>query len=266
MPKCLLALCSNATGSKNKDQHVMLHIFPRQPDRIREWLLKTGQRFKDIEKLIVALSNDERRKNYRLCSTHFTEDCYVVNGNQKTLRKDAVPTIFPRSTGVPCIDEYMFFRPPKRPRKPDPATPPSASKDSSTSTETGIAVREKSPVLIRSFSQGPFTARCGAGFSMMNQDGHFLSEALLNITLEIIFLLIGEDYILVKKTGDNATDHSNTLEEAQSAPRTIMDPPPNSLVHVKNNGEKIRNLAGKIINLLSEEEFRFEEAPLSFSQ
>uniref|UniRef100_A0A8C5QDS4 C2H2-type domain-containing protein n=1 Tax=Leptobrachium leishanense TaxID=445787 RepID=A0A8C5QDS4_9ANUR len=72
-----------------------------------------------------------------------------------------------------------------------------------------------------------------------------MSEIVLNITLEIIYLLTGEDYIIVKKNSDRVSEKSKKPE------RIPMEPPPSSLVQCRNN-EKILELTSKIIHLLTD--------------
>ncbi|XP_040195746.1 oocyte zinc finger protein XlCOF7.1-like [Rana temporaria] len=71
-------------------------------------------------------------------------------------------------------------------------------------------------------------------------------EKILNLTLEILYLLTGEDYIVVKKTDD---DDSRGEPLQSPAP---PDPPPFSLSHNKND-EKILQITNQIIELLSGE-------------
>ncbi|XP_063814205.1 gastrula zinc finger protein XlCGF57.1-like isoform X1 [Pseudophryne corroboree] len=83
-----------------------------------------------------------------------------------------------------------------------------------------------------------------------------MSERILNITLDIIYLLTGEGYTIVKKT-------SSECERTWSLPfvsgglgRTespISVPPPRSLMHERDNDQKILELANKIIQLLTGE-------------
>ncbi|XP_075070900.1 gastrula zinc finger protein XlCGF66.1-like [Mixophyes fleayi] len=95
-----------------------------------------------------------------------------------------------------------------------------------------------------------------------------IPERILNFTLEIIYLLTGEDYIVVKKSGDSETPSSHPcvsggLSRTQS-PITV--PPPHSLIHERDNDQKILELTNKIIQLLTGEiPKRNEDVTLSFS-
>ncbi|CAI9563588.1 unnamed protein product [Staurois parvus] len=71
-----------------------------------------------------------------------------------------------------------------------------------------------------------------------------MTEKILNLTLEIIYLLTGEDYIMVKKTDQDSRGRP------PDSPTT--DPLLFSLPHNRNN-KKILKMTNKIIELLSGE-------------
>ncbi|KAM5126257.1 uncharacterized protein ACMZJ9_021552 [Mantella aurantiaca] len=71
----------------------------------------------------------------------------------------------------------------------------------------------------------------------MEKDQSHMTEKILNLTLEIISLLTGETYQLVK-SGDQVT---------------IMVPPPHSLKPERNNSKKILEVTQKIIGVLTGE-------------
>ncbi|XP_069611044.1 zinc finger protein 420-like [Ranitomeya imitator] len=86
----------------------------------------------------------------------------------------------------------------------------------------------------------------------MDIDGKEIAERILNLTLEIIYLLTGEDYTVVKKTaGNNVTpgSHLHMSRGWNGSQRLNLEPPPLSLIH----DEKILDLTNKIIELLTEE-------------
>ncbi|XP_071986347.1 uncharacterized protein [Engystomops pustulosus] len=76
-----------------------------------------------------------------------------------------------------------------------------------------------------------------------------VTEVILQITLEIIHLLTGEDYTIVKKkSGARLPSTSNPNISAG-----MEKSPPQSMIHEKNNEQKILELTNKIIELLSGE-------------
>ncbi|KAM4031028.1 uncharacterized protein ACNLHF_018601 isoform 2-T2 [Anomaloglossus baeobatrachus] len=92
----------------------------------------------------------------------------------------------------------------------------------------------------------------------MDLDRTKITETIFNITLEIIYLLTGEDYIVVKKT----SSHGQGWSRIQSP---MVEPPANSLP-VKNNDQKILDLTNKIIELLTGEVFiRCQDVTVYFS-
>ncbi|XP_075046711.1 gastrula zinc finger protein XlCGF66.1-like isoform X2 [Mixophyes fleayi] len=93
------------------------------------------------------------------------------------------------------------------------------------------------------------------------------SERILNLTLEIIYLLTGEDYtVVIKRSGECVTPRSRPrvsggLSRTQS-PITV--PEPHSLIREGNNEQKILDLTNKIIQLVTgecEEEWENLEGP-----
>ncbi|XP_075205497.1 uncharacterized protein LOC142311191 isoform X1 [Anomaloglossus baeobatrachus] len=97
-----------------------------------------------------------------------------------------------------------------------------------------------------------------------------LTEVILNITLEIIHLLTGEDYTVVRKaSGECMTSSSypNLSRGWRMAQKPIVEKPvPRSLIHGKNNEQKILELTNKIIELLTGEvPIRCEDVSVHFS-
>ncbi|KAM8923991.1 gastrula zinc finger protein XlCGF66.1-like [Pelodytes ibericus] len=88
----------------------------------------------------------------------------------------------------------------------------------------------------------------------MNKGQNQMCERILNLTLEILYLLTGEDYIVVKKPRSCRTQSSS------------KEPPPHSLIHQRNNDQKILELTNKIIQLLTGEvPIRCEDVTVYFS-
>ncbi|XP_040291182.1 oocyte zinc finger protein XlCOF8.4-like [Bufo bufo] len=80
----------------------------------------------------------------------------------------------------------------------------------------------------------------------MNQNRKQIAEKILNLTLEIIYLLTGEDYIVVKTISDEDEGWSRNQIP-------IMKPPPDSLMNERSNEQKILELTSKITELLTGE-------------
>ncbi|XP_056407445.1 uncharacterized protein LOC130299544 [Hyla sarda] len=92
----------------------------------------------------------------------------------------------------------------------------------------------------------------------MSPDRTDVTTGLLHITLEIIRLLTGEDYTVVKKT-------LWTSGRWSRGPNPITDPPPHSMIHERNN-KKILELINKMMELLTGEvPIRCQDVAVYFS-
>ncbi|KAM4019738.1 oocyte zinc finger protein XlCOF8.4-like [Anomaloglossus baeobatrachus] len=85
---------------------------------------------------------------------------------------------------------------------------------------------------------------------------HHKTEQILDLTLEIIYLLTGEDYIIVKKsdkyvTADSDHQASGRWSKIRSS---IMGPRPPSLIHERSNKQKIIEVTNKILQMLMAED------------
>ncbi|XP_077107170.1 uncharacterized protein LOC143764931 [Ranitomeya variabilis] len=97
-----------------------------------------------------------------------------------------------------------------------------------------------------------------------------VTEVILNITLEIIHLLTGEDCAVVRKASGECVTSSNYPNIARGwhmAQKPIIEKPlPHSLINVKNNEQKILELTNKIIELLTREvPIRCQDVSVHFS-
>ncbi|NP_001072457.1 uncharacterized protein LOC779912 [Xenopus tropicalis] len=110
MPKCIVRSCPHKSGKKIQYPDVILHVFPKNFERIKRWLQQTGQEFKDLDRYAQCILEEKKNDNYRMCSDHFAPECYTFRGSTKALREDAVPTIFPDANGRPMIKESNFNR------------------------------------------------------------------------------------------------------------------------------------------------------------
>ncbi|XP_077111362.1 gastrula zinc finger protein XlCGF66.1-like isoform X2 [Ranitomeya variabilis] len=90
----------------------------------------------------------------------------------------------------------------------------------------------------------------------MEKDKSHITKIILNLTLEIIYMLTGEDYTVVKKTSrECVTPGSCHLVSGGcgGTESTIMAPSNQILIDEKDNDQKILALANKIIELLTGE-------------
>ncbi|XP_044152323.1 uncharacterized protein LOC122940062 isoform X4 [Bufo gargarizans] len=100
-------------------------------------------------------------------------------------------------------------------------------------------------------------------------DKRHMTEKILNFTLEILYLLTGEDYTVVKKVSDKCvvpSSHHCVSGGWSKTWSSTMDSPPHSLTPERTNEQKILDLANKIIELLTGEvPIRFQDVTVHFS-
>ncbi|XP_069605970.1 zinc finger protein 300-like isoform X2 [Ranitomeya imitator] len=87
--------------------------------------------------------------------------------------------------------------------------------------------------------------------SRMDMDRDKMAERILHLTLEILFRLTGEDYIVVKTSSERCQDPVSEGWERPLSP--ITGPPPHPLIHEDINDKKILELIYKMIELLTGE-------------
>ncbi|XP_073540891.1 gastrula zinc finger protein XlCGF66.1-like isoform X2 [Phyllobates terribilis] len=96
------------------------------------------------------------------------------------------------------------------------------------------------------------------------RDGN-MAETILNLTLEILKRITGEDYMLVKMT---SSDHCQApvFEESVETPSPIPEPPPHPRIHEDITDQKILELTYKMIELLTGEvPIRCQDVTIYFS-
>ncbi|CAI9577118.1 unnamed protein product, partial [Staurois parvus] len=100
----------------------------------------------------------------------------------------------------------------------------------------------------------------------MDKKRRHITKRILNLTLEIIYLLTGEDYVPLKKSGDHVTPNSQPLASGRwSRNQSLnLEPPPPSLTPEKKNDKKILQLTSKIIELLTGEDLDYLEEDTNF--
>ncbi|XP_041438733.1 oocyte zinc finger protein XlCOF7.1-like isoform X2 [Xenopus laevis] len=90
-----------------------------------------------------------------------------------------------------------------------------------------------------------------------------VAEKILNLTLETIFFLTGEDYVVVKKQRDPDKDNNGTClsEGTCQMQRPFLNPPPNFQVHEKNilalTHAIVHLLTGEVLNRCKDVSFGF---------
>ncbi|XP_073536865.1 gastrula zinc finger protein XlCGF66.1-like [Phyllobates terribilis] len=85
----------------------------------------------------------------------------------------------------------------------------------------------------------------------MDRDRDKMAERILHLTLEILFRLTGEDYIVVKTSSERC--QAPVSEGWGRLQSPITGPPPQPLIHENINDQKILELTYKMIELLTGE-------------
>ncbi|XP_040294500.1 gastrula zinc finger protein XlCGF66.1-like [Bufo bufo] len=99
----------------------------------------------------------------------------------------------------------------------------------------------------------------------MDRDKDKMAERIINLTLEILFRLTGEDYTVVKKTSSERCQ-APVSEGMGRTLSLITGPPPHLLIHEEINTKKILELANKMIELLTGEvPIRCQDVTVYFS-
>ncbi|XP_063805352.1 gastrula zinc finger protein XlCGF57.1-like isoform X1 [Pseudophryne corroboree] len=103
----------------------------------------------------------------------------------------------------------------------------------------------------------------------MEKGGSHVTEEILSLTLEIIYLVTGENYTVVKKTSvqqESPKGHPRVSGGLSTTQSPIPVSPPHSLIHERHNDQKILELTNKIIQLLTGEvPIRCEDVMVYFS-
>ncbi|KAM5141365.1 oocyte zinc finger protein XlCOF29-like [Mantella aurantiaca] len=84
---------------------------------------------------------------------------------------------------------------------------------------------------------------------MMDKDQTHVTERLLNFTLEIIYLLTGEEYKVVKKISGEPLSPSRCLHRTSP----ITEPPPHCLTPEVTRAKKVLEVTKKMIGVLTGE-------------
>ncbi|KAM3940505.1 gastrula zinc finger protein XlCGF66.1-like [Leptodactylus fuscus] len=99
----------------------------------------------------------------------------------------------------------------------------------------------------------------------MERDRNKMAESLLNLTLEIIYQLTGEEYTVVKKTSSGRCQ-APVYDGYGGTLGPILGPPPHPLIQEEINGQKILELTNKMLELLTGEvPIRCQDVAVYFS-
>lgn len=111
MPSCIINTCRSKTGRKGQNKDVVMHPFPKDVARIKDWLLATGQVFQDVDSIAQRISEQNKSNKYRMCSLHFTQESYRPTKNAKLLKSKAFPSIFLRPEEGEVLIDFTRKKP-----------------------------------------------------------------------------------------------------------------------------------------------------------
>ncbi|XP_053577495.1 zinc finger protein ZFP2 [Bombina bombina] len=93
MSLCIVKECPNSSR-KTKLLTTTSHVFPRNAEYVREWLLATGQFDDCIDHMVNRVLETNKFTRYRMCSLHFAPNNYYSVGLKMCLYRHSIPTIF----------------------------------------------------------------------------------------------------------------------------------------------------------------------------
>ncbi|XP_056405305.1 oocyte zinc finger protein XlCOF7.1-like isoform X2 [Hyla sarda] len=99
----------------------------------------------------------------------------------------------------------------------------------------------------------------------MERDRNKMADRIINLTLQILFRLTGEDYTVVKKSSSGRC-RAPVCEGLGRTLSPIPGPPPHSLIHEEMDEQKILELINKMMELLTGEvPIRCQDVAVYFS-
>ncbi|XP_056402812.1 zinc finger protein 850-like [Hyla sarda] len=102
-------------------------------------------------------------------------------------------------------------------------------------------------------------------WSTMERDRNKMADRIINLTLQILFRLTGEDYTVVKKSSSGRC-RAPVCEGWGRTLSPIPGPPPHSLIHEEMDEQKILELINKMMELLTGEvPIRCQDVAVYFS-
>ncbi|XP_077341400.1 uncharacterized protein LOC143986868 [Lithobates pipiens] len=110
MPSCMVKGCTFSW--RTREPQTVLHVFPRQRERILNWLQMIRMDDGHISSLVEKMYNS-RNNEYRICSLHFSKVDYEQRGKKMYLKKNAVPSqnLPPPDLHVSKeLEEHSYFR------------------------------------------------------------------------------------------------------------------------------------------------------------
>ncbi|XP_044162672.1 zinc finger protein 436-like [Bufo gargarizans] len=221
MTKCIVKNCQS---DSSRDCDATFHSFPSSIHWIKLWLQQTGNTSTDVDILAQDVLQSKRPGAYQICSKHFSPKNYMFSGTKMILKPDAVPMVY---RDVPNISEVQ-----------DVSKAPSCTKaqvengSSSLPRSYPLAFPPQMGPTLKGLIQGsPEISEPGDmihdltlttklmvdksigtdlhGDFVENKSEKVMNKRLLKLAMEIISLLTGEEYVMVKKNPSRPSSPHN---------------------------------------------------------
>ncbi|XP_075043266.1 uncharacterized protein LOC142102348 [Mixophyes fleayi] len=212
MTKCIVKDCHSDPGS---DSGVKLHCFPNTIQLIKLWLQQTGNTSSDIEVFAQNVLHSRTTGLYQICSKHFSPNSYIFNGTEMILKPDAIPTIFQRVPKTQVVEDVFEVSPCKefevvtRVNSVPPHPRVQASSPLKGHRHKDVCTEDPEIIDLRETKHdSTFTAKLMVDKAIgtephsditESKNERLMNKRLLNLAMEIISLLTGEEYMMVKK-------------------------------------------------------------------
>ncbi|XP_044130789.1 zinc finger and SCAN domain-containing protein 2-like [Bufo gargarizans] len=146
---------------------LILHSFPDDVDLVKSWLLRTGLHFRDLDETCRKIIRDKSESDFRICSCHFSAECYTTaDGSRRTLKKDALPTLFLQPSSCPPLHSGMIQIKTEE-CDSDSSSSPEASRTNTSTMTPPLKMEEQysqgsstSPLRPEQEQSGEVTSRC----------------------------------------------------------------------------------------------------------
>ncbi|XP_069799688.1 zinc finger protein 436-like [Dendropsophus ebraccatus] len=217
MTKCFVKSCCSDSSC---DSEVTFYGFPGSIHMIKLWLQQTGNQFTDMDALLQNILQSSRTGVYQICSKHFSPKSYMFNGTKMVLKPDAVPTV-----DVPNLSEVQEVSKAPSCTKAQienlshvssciQAVPPQIGpsfkglmKGNPEISESGD-IKHDLTLTIKSMVDKSIGTDPHSDF-IENKNEKIMNKRLLKLAMEIISLLTGEEYVMVKKNSTPPSSAQN---------------------------------------------------------
>ncbi|XP_073497495.1 uncharacterized protein [Phyllobates terribilis] len=211
MTKCLVKTCHSDSAC---DSGITFHGFPSSIQLIRLWLQQTGIAFGDLDALAKNVLQSNRTGLYQICSKHFSPKSYFFNGSKMVLKPEAIPMVFQDVPNISDVQEVskapsctnlshlssslpQAFVPQMGPTFQEN---PEVAESGNMKHDLTLTVK---PMVDKSIGTDP---HCDF---VENKNEKIMNKRLLKLAMEIISLLTGEEYVMVKKNSSRPSSPQN---------------------------------------------------------